>query len=107
MEDIVKQRSPPKNQKNTTQPAFCSGLVHQPKKDEGRSECHEQVVERRRILERVKERDYRQRKRRLNTPRASRTWVSERQPGDTVSVSIEHPQQEEQRRRGDAEPQTP
>ena len=50
MKDVVKQRHPAKDQQNTAQAALRFGLVDQAQNDGRGSECHEQVVERRRIL---------------------------------------------------------
>src|SRR6516225_3852331 len=55
VQDIVKQRYPAEYQQNPSQPLLRSYPVKQPKQDECRTQCHEQVVERRRILERVEE----------------------------------------------------
>ena len=55
MQDVVKERHPAKDQQNTAQPALGFGAVQQSEQNERRSQCHEQVVERRRILQRVEE----------------------------------------------------
>src|SRR5215468_3139609 len=101
MQDVVEERNPAEDQENPTQPTFRFGPIQQSQEDHGRSECHQQVVERRRIFQSVEERNHTERQVRLKAPRTSRMHVSRGYVRNTVSVSVDCTKYKEKCRSGD------